>query len=142
MREPQTREIDGITFRVKPLGFAKGRQVFLRIAKAIGPVLKSIPMEKGAPFPIMEAIAECVGNVTDADLAWLDEMLATDAAYSTEPGKWPFMSTALVREQLFDGRFMTYAKWLAFACEVNFADFFAAFGSVNAASAPEGSPQT
>lgn len=136
MREPVEREIDGITFRVKPLGFAKGRRVFLRLAKAIGPVLEKIPMKAGAPFPIMEGLAKMMDSVTAEDLEWLDEQLASDGAYSRESGKWPWMTTKEQREALFDGRFMTYGKWLAFAVEVNFADFFAAFGGQ-----PDGAPE-
>jgi hypothetical protein len=146
MREPVKREIDGITFYLTPLGFGKGRRVFLRLAKVLTPILGGTNVADGASGDqIMAAIGNCIVQLNAEDLEWLDDQFAGDsAAYSLPetPGKRPFMTTAAQREDLFSGRFMTYAKWFAFACEVNFADFIAALGSAKGASAPEGSPAT
>lgn len=116
------------------LPFGKSRGVFMRLAKAVGPVLSAIPMRPGDPFPIMEALAQVVERVSDAELERLTDDLCSDGAcaYSHDGAKWPLMHKDN-RETLFEGDLMLYFKWLAFATEVNFSAFFAGF------AAPKGS---
>ena len=138
MRKTEEQEIDGVRFRFQSLPFGKARGVFLQLAKIVGPVLKSIPMKPGDPFPIMEALTEVLDRVSETELESLTAALATDCAYSLDGKKWPMLSKD-GRETLFDGRLALFFKWFAAIVQFNFADFFDAFRAP-AASAPEGNP--
>lgn len=135
------REIDGVLFRVSQLPFPKARSVALRLAKVMGPVLEAIPTLQGGPQAILSAIPKAIDSLSEKALEALEDDLAEGCSFSTDGGKkWPLMSNEAARHGLFEGSFVLYAKWLAFAVEVNFADFFVAFAAPPAPD-PEGETQ-
>lgn len=116
------REIDGVRFRMTPLGFAKARRIFVRLTKIAGPA-----MAKAAPqgaSDLADAMAVLTEKVSDADLEDLAETFGDCTRFSQDGDAWPFLNKAN-REALFSGgRLMLFFQWLAFALEVNYSDFF------------------
>ena len=129
-RKTEKRTIDGITFEVTQLGFAKSRQAFVRLAKAVGPALAKIAdsapsladMRKIAPGSLAEAVETLISNVGDSDLEWFADVFGSVTRYSVDGERWPFLR-AEDREELFSGRILLFFAWLAFALEVNYSDF-------------------
>lgn len=116
LRQAQTREIDGITYEVTPLGAIKGSQVFVRLLKVLGPVFTS--KDVGSLFE----------HLTEEDMNYLREAFAPTTLVM---GKGQL-------DKIFDihfaGQMMSMLKWLFFAMEVNFSDFFAK-GNINLSGA-------
>lgn len=127
MREPQKSTIDGVIFEVTPLGFRKGRAVFMRVSKAVGPSLALVAERPGSrlsALPLAEIVTRALEAVSDDDLEWLADVLGETTRFSTDGGvKLPYL-TGPNREQLFAGRISLFFRWIWFALEVNFADFF------------------
>ncbi len=129
MRTPETRVIDGISFEVTPLGFTAGRKLFVRLSKALGPALAHLA--GGAPslaaLDLPRAVASALESLTDADLDWASEILGDcTRVWEDDASKKPFLDKSH-RESLFSGRILLFFRWLAFALEVNYSDFFAVF---------------
>lgn len=107
LRQAQTREIDGFTYEVTPLGAIKGSRVFTRLLKVLGPVLGS------------KDISKMFDNFSEDDMDALREAFA--------PATMVMGQGQL--DKIFDihfvGRTMAMIGWLLFSIEVNFADFFA-----------------
>ena len=125
---------NGIRFEVTQEGFATGRAIFVRVAKAIGPALALIAEGSGRLAPALKSAVE---GLNDQDLDYLAEKFGASTRYSTDGGvKWPYLSAA-DREELFGGNLLLFFEWIAFALEVNYADFFGVLRA-RAARGPEG----
>jgi hypothetical protein len=113
---------EGVIFEVTQEGFATGRALFVRVAKAIGPALAVLADSSAARVaPALKSAAE---NLSDADLAVLADKFGASTRFSTDGGvKWPYLSAAN-QEELFAGNLFLFFEWLYFALEVNYADFF------------------
>lgn len=131
-RKQETEQIGEVQFRVTQEGFASGRAVFVRVARALGPALSALATNN------LEAAAKhAVENLNDADLEFLADRLGASTQFSTDGGvRWPFLGKA-EREELFAGNLYLFFQWLFFALRVNYADFFDAL-SARPAPAREG----
>lgn len=127
----------GVRFEVTQEGFATGRALFVRVAKAIGPALAVLADSSATRVaPALKSAAE---NLSDADLAVLAEKFGASTRFSIDGGvKWPYLSAAN-QEELFAGNLYLFFEWLYFALEVNYADFFDA---LKARSAPDQKGET
>jgi len=133
MREPQVREIDGYKFEVMPLGFKAARSAFVRLTKALGPALaraaNAAPdleslRTSAAQMDLVSAVSELADRVSDDELEWFADTFGKTTRFSRTGEQWPYL-TADNREALFSGgSLLLFFRWLAFALEVNFADFF------------------
>lgn len=143
MRKSDRKEIEGLHFEVTQLGFAKSRQVFVRLSKALGPALAAFLDGKQslASVDLRGALVDLLDRLSEADLVAVSDALMTDAKVSRDGTKWPFLKDQA--EEIFAGRMLTYFQWLAFALEVNYSDFFGALrglaGPAQGASTPESS---
>lgn len=131
MREEKSRTIDGVTFSVTQLGFREGRRAFMRLSKSIGPGMTAM-LAGAASIKDVQAqglaagVGRLIQDVSDEDLEYFAEVFGKVTRYHTgDSSKRPVLKDT-DRESLFAGRLMLFFKWLAFAAEVNFADFFAA----------------
>ena len=127
---PRPGDAPPVLFRVTQEGFATGRAIFVKLAKAIGPALGALAT--GGKEPLAAALRSATENLSDADLAWLTEKLGASTQFSTDGGeKWPFM-TKDNQEELFGGNLVLYFGWLYFALRVNFSDFSDALAALGA----------
>lgn len=123
MRDPETKTIDGIQFRITPLGFNEGRRGFVRLSKLLGPALGAAA-SAGTKDPegLAGALERALGGLTDEDLEWFADVMGKATQFSDDGSRWPWL-TKDNREALFSGRLMLFFRWLVFALEVNYSDF-------------------
>lgn len=130
MREPEKRTIEGVTFEVTPLGHKTARGAFVRLSRAVGPALAKaagsgdVTDLTGADVDVAAALAALVDQVSDGDLEWFSDVLGKTTRFSQDGEKWPQLDSSN-REVLFGGRLLLFFRWLVFALEVNYSDFFA-----------------
>ncbi len=131
-RKTETREIDGIQFRVTQLGFASGRKLLVRLAKTMGPSLATLAggAKSLKDVDLVSLVRTAVEGLEDSDLESYAEILGEVTQWSTGGGKWPALSYAN-REELFSGRILLFFRWLMFALEVQYADFSGALKARN-----------
>ncbi len=129
-RNAEKKSIDGITFEVTQLGFKKGRQLFVRLLKLVGPSLAHVADSAKSikEIPLVPMIKAAVERLEDEDFDWIADVLGETTRFSENGTQWPFLNAAN-REDLFAGRLTLFGRWVWFALEVNYADFFAALKS-------------
>lgn len=138
----QEREIDGLVFEVAQLPAMRANKLLVRLGKVIGPALGKVSkLMQGGAKSIADAELSAVGEAIEALFdkltpeefeAVTKELLAgasVTGAESVEDGgtggkKVPLLP---VFDRVMQGRTVTLGKLLAFAFEVNFADFFGVF---------------
>lgn len=136
MREPELKEIDGVTYVVTPLGASKGIALTLRLGRVLGPTLAELTKlagqkadtVRGRGLDILgKAAAELLERATEAELRAIYQPLAEETRVRREDGKAPKLSE--VFDVHFAGRLDSFARWLAFALEVNVGPLAAMLGS-------------
>jgi hypothetical protein len=140
---PESRTIQGIPFRIVPLGFRQARKVFVRVAQVAGPALAHLAAAApslaslAADAGLARAVSSALAAVSDEDLEWLAEIMGEQTTYSIEPGKWPALS-ADNRDRLFAGPkgLPLFFAWLGACLEVNFSGFFDALAPVRSGADP------
>jgi len=125
MREPESRDIEGVTYVVTPLPSSKGIALTLRLGRILGPTLAEVTKlagqsdedVKGRGLAIIGRAAEgLLERATDTELRLVWEPLAENTRVDLG-GKRPTLLS--VFEVHFAGRLDLFARWLAFALEVN-----------------------
>ena len=137
MREQVSREIDGHVYTCTQLGFSDARGVLTLLTKKVMPGLAlglagavSGLQKDGAKGlgdldfgEVAEGVLRLVKDLDEADLVALEERFGKTCTVQVD-GRAP----VLTKENLgphFQGKLLSYFKWLAFCVEVNYADFFA-----------------
>lgn len=140
MLEQKTKSIDGITYRVSQVGGKRALKMFTTLAKMLAPALakaaESMPTGGFKSLSTVDLSSLNIGTAVEALVDRLDEPKITEIidtlAGVTECNdggdKWPQLSG--VFDIHFAGKMSSLFKWLAFALEVQFGDFFDAFGSL------------
>ena len=141
----ERREIGGHIYEVHQLGAIKARALFVRLTKALGPVLSSLlesttmSTRKAAAlqsFAMAPVIEELALRITEEDFCYLCDVLGECTFLVGDKGQLAKLERKL-QDVHFAGRMLDSLKWLGFAIEVNFADFFSlAKSKWVAASAP------
>ena len=116
MRKEKETTIKGRTFKVTQLGFADGMELLTTLGKLIGPAISDA---KNGKDPI-SLIGDVVTRLNYADVQRLTEKLAKTTRIEREPGKWPVLEP----EVDLAGQYDLTLRWLGFALEVNYGDFF------------------
>jgi hypothetical protein len=147
--QPDFKEdtIEGVRFRVAKLRPKIARRLFVRLARSLGPAL-GLALEGAPSLASVKAEAARAGGMgafvgkvceglsaEDIDACFSD--LEDVSQYSTEPGKWPFLTEAN-QDFLFLGRPLLSMRFLAFAIGYQFADFAALLAQPPAGSDPAG----
>jgi len=120
--------INGITYKVEPLGFTTGRKAFVRLSNLLGPALASLDTskasnEQAAKDAFFGAIGMFLSTLKDEDLAYFEGLYAPRTIVVMPDGKEPLLKDCL--ETLFVGeRFGDYFAWLGFAIWGTYGDFF------------------
>lgn len=130
MQDTQTRDIDDITFRVEQLDVKTARAVFIRLTHLLGPSLAELGKLAGDGSILdvdhtaaLGVISKLLASATEEDLEYLVQVFMKKSKFKMPEatGLVPLVDIA------FTGRLLTMFKWLAFAIEVNYADFFDVF---------------
>jgi len=116
MRKEQEQIINGVKFKVTQLGFADGMELLTRLGRLIGPSLKD---SHNQPSPTA-MIGDIISRLSFSELFYTSELLAKHTRIEREPGRWPVLEP----EVDLSGRYDLATRWLAFALEVNYGDFF------------------
>lgn len=146
MIEVQTKEIGGETFRFNPMGAEKSRELLVEIINRFGGSisvglenlgnadLSDVPPEANLTAMVGKLMGSIGGMIREltANLdppyykKLLDEFGKRSEVKEEESGqvRWPQMTSGY-RDMFFSGRLVLEAQWLAWCCEVQYADFFA-----------------
>ena len=116
MRKEQEQSINGIKFKVTQLGFADGIELLTMLGRIIGPAISD---SKKAASPAA-MIGDIIGRLSFTEIFSITEKLAKSTRIEREPGRWPVLEP----EVDLAGRYDLATRWLAFALEVNYGDFF------------------
>jgi hypothetical protein len=120
MRKEKESIINGTKIKVTQLGFAEGMELLTMLGRIIGPAL-SDPKKISQPASI---IGDIIGRLSYGELSSITDKLARSTRIEREPGRWPVLEP----EVDLAGNYDLTIRWLKFALEVNFGDFFAAGG--------------
>jgi len=116
MRKEKETTIKSRNFKVTQLGFADGMELLTTLGKLIGPAISDA---KNGKNPI-SLIGDVVTRLNYTDVQRLTEKLARTTRIEREPGKWPVLEP----EVDLAGQYDLTLRWLGFALEVNYGDFF------------------
>jgi hypothetical protein len=120
VRKEKESTINGIKFKITQLGFADGMELLTTLGRIIGPAI-SAPRKATGPAAM---IGDIIGRLSYPEISSITEKLAKTTRIEREPGRWP----TLEPEVDLAGSYDLTLRWLKFALEVNFGDFFAAGG--------------
>lgn len=134
MIKTEDRQIGKVTYSVTQLGFKKSREVFARLTKMLGPALGLLL--NGGSEGAAGALEAVCAQVSEADLEYLCDVFAECTMVKMPDGKRAKLS-ADAQELLFGGALVDCFKWLAFALEVNYGDFFDVFKGAQDVVAPQ-----
>lgn len=144
MREPQTKEIDGIAFTVRPLSGMKGTTFLPRLNKVLGPALGALAASRGVldASALKDALVALGDRLDEKEMEHIVRTLLGDCNFQPTDGSagGALMSTFDI---VMQGRPETVYKLLAFALEVNYSGFFPVLASLGArfgAGGPSTSP--
>lgn len=129
MRKEKEKIINGLKFKVTQLGFADGMQLLTTIGRIVGPALSS-----GSKDNPMAMIGEIVQKLTFEEVDNITEKLSKTTRIEREPGRWPVLEP----EVDLAGNYDLTLRWLGFALEANYSDFFSEGGLLQGVMAKEG----
>lgn len=144
MLESKTKQIGDHVYLVRQLPATQAHKLLLRIGKVLGPALggglESVQsFELDAAKGIGKAISELFERATPDEV---DAIVKAFADYSEVDGK-PLKT---MFDLHFAGKLSDMYRWLAFALEANYSDFFGVFkqagGALAQAAARFQSPST
>ena len=118
--DKKTRKINGVEYEIFQLGALEGRRLFIRLARLSGPVLGAIKDLKNAELNVI--FKELARVLTEDDLEYICELLGPYTSITVN-GKTNDL-TPEVQDTHFAGNYGEMFKWIMFALEVNYKDFF------------------
>jgi hypothetical protein len=120
MRKEKEAIINGTKFKVTQLGFADGMELLTTLGRLVGPAL-SDTSKINNPAAM---IGDMLSRLSFAEIAGVTDKLARTTRIEREPGRWPVLEP----EVDLAGNYDLTLRWLKFALEVNYGDFFVAGG--------------
>lgn len=123
MRKEKETIINGTKFKVMQLGFADGMELLTALGRIVGPALSD--PQKNSNSAAM--IGDIISRLSYGEMASITDKLAKTTCIEREPGRWPILEP----EVDLAGNYDLTLRWLKFALEVNYGDFFAAGGLLN-----------
>lgn len=138
------RTIGEHTYRVTQLTALKGRALFTRLVRFLGPAAAGAlgsrrglgALDKGA------LMSDLATRVTDEELGYFCDVLGECTEIIGASGKAERLDRELF-DVHFAGRMLDMFKWLQFALEVNFADFLSVLRRIpDASSTAPAMPQS
>ncbi len=132
MQKTETRVFDDMAVTVQQLPAMRGVKLSRKLMTVAAPVvgaLQGLSLDKDVST-LGDAVAKALEQFSEKDLDELIRTLLETAKVETEGRIAPLMP---LFDGLFAGKILTVYKVVAFALEVNFADFFEAFRALKAA---------
>jgi hypothetical protein len=127
MRKEKESVINGTKFKVTQLGFADGMELLTTLGRIVGPAMSE---------PNSVNTASMLGNIISRlsfnEVTSITEKLARTTRIEREPGRWPVLEP----EVDLAGNYDLTLRWLKFALEVNYGDFFAEGGLLHDVISP------
>ena len=137
MIKSETRVFEDMAITVQQLPATRGVKLSRKLATVAAPVigaLQGLSLDKDVGV-LGEALTKALDQLSEKDLDELIRTLLETAKVETEGKIAPLMP---MFDGLFAGRILLVYKVIAFALEVNFADFFEAFRALKAPGRAEG----
>ena len=147
MREVHERDIGDVGFKVEQLPGIQGRRVLVRLYKLFGPSIGALigSSDIGSPgqtvtmddidlSSVGNAITRLALDIREEDLDYLCKTFGDHTQVRMpgfEEGQWLPLKK-IGHDNIWHGRYKTMFLWLAFALEVNYADFFGGLGGASA----------
>ncbi len=128
MRKEKESTINGTKFKVTQLGFADGMELLTTLGRIIGPAISDPKKASNAAA----MIGDIIGRLSFNDIAHITEKLTKSTRIEREGGRWPVLEP----EVDLAGNYDLTLRWLKFALEVNYVDFFAEGGLLHDVIAP------
>jgi hypothetical protein len=123
LKNSKTKTIDDVQFEVGCLGIKQGRRTWIKLVQAIGPSFAAMHDQD------LAGAASLIASQT-ALPDFFEEIIDTFAQVTLADGR-PLVRPA-VQEEYFAGKITLTLKWLQFALEVNYGDFFELLASSTA----------
>jgi hypothetical protein len=120
MRKEKEAIINCTKFKVTQLGFADGLELLTTLGHIVGPAL-SDTSKFNSPAAM---IGDILSRLSFAEIAGVTDKLARTTRIEREAGRWPVLEP----EVDLAGNYDLTLRWLKFALEVNYGDFFVAGG--------------
>lgn len=138
-REPQERDIGGMTFEITPLPARKGRRavvrLFNRMAPAVADLLKGqeIGAEEDVDLLDMDldwqsALRRIGEELTEDDIDYFCDLFAEHCKVAVDPEEPPVRLTQQF-DDAFAQRYEAMLSWLWACMEINFKGFFSEQGA-------------
>lgn len=131
----EERRIGDHTYRVTQLTALKARALFARLVRFIGPAAATAI--GAGQLPSMGDLGGMLGELTervsDDELGWFAARLGECSYLVGDNGKVLQLEPSVV-DLHFAGALLDMFKWMAFALEVNFADFLSVLKRTQAAA--------
>lgn len=133
----QSKTIGGHRYHVRRLPWGLWQQLYVRLQRVVGPALGRMLEGSGGGLSSLlnrdvSGLGEALGDLTqrlDHDtLEWVTTTLGTYT--DVEDGRHTRTLEAPVQETWWPHHLREFAPWLAFALEVQLADFFAGLGDL------------
>lgn len=128
MRKEKEAIINGTKFKVTQLGFAECMELLTTLGRIVGPALSD--PQKTANAAAM--IGDIIGRLSYQEIASITDKLAKTTRIERETGRWPVLEPELD----LAGNYDLTLRWLKFALEVNYGDFFVAGGLLHDVISP------
>lgn len=130
MIEARDREINGTHYTVRMLNGTKGKALLTRLFKLAGPALADIlagikdaqSVQEMKLDGVADAVRSFASRLPDNELNEITLILAEHTEITIAGGK-P-MALKQLADSHFAGNYREMFSWIAFALEVNYADFF------------------
>ncbi len=120
MRKEKESTINGAKFKVTQLGFADGMELLTTLGRIVGPAISDPKRATNAA----SMIGDVISRLSFSDIANITEKLAKSTRIEREVGRWPVLEPEID----LAGNYDLTLRWLKFALEVNYGDFFAEGG--------------
>jgi hypothetical protein len=128
MRKEKEQTIIGTKVKVTQLGFSDGIELLTTLGRIVGPALGD-PQKAKNPAAM---IGDIIGRLSFAEISTITDKLAKSTRIEREPGRWPLLEP----EVDLAGNYDLALRWLKFALEVNYGDFFVAGGLLHDVISP------
>jgi hypothetical protein len=128
MRKEKEQTINAIKFKVTQLGFADGMELLTTLGRIIGPAL-SDPQKAKSPAAM---IGDIIGRLSFAEISTISDKLSKSTRIERDSGRWPLLEP----EVDLAGNYDLTLRWLKFALEVNYGDFFVEGGLLHDVISP------
>jgi CYTH domain-containing protein len=136
MLQTKTKTIGNHSYTVRQLGASEGRKMLMRLIKVLGPVLSTLLTGEGGKAKVKgwsfletpladigKALLTFSDRISEQDLEYLCATLGMATEVHFPDGKTRPL-TLEEQELHFAGRYSDMFRWLGFALEANYSDFF------------------